>query len=378
MSPMTRCARFLSLLIPVVVLAMPADARDPRLYDSEEPGSVIVFPKFLAGLVTVDGVSLPVTEIEVGVVCPHHTVVNDDATTAVVDEFCAENQPVKIRFSWVCPAQEGVDSQICRQNNFDVLATVNGKVVFDPENLTITGSNSVNVAQPPCPMGYLIGHVINPANDQPIKFDGLIGDEVIRESATAVSAFNAIPIQAANETAVSGTRITTGTSVIGLSQLEFDGLNNHYKAVTGTIIGDVKFTNDPASGAFPIRSGSFLTLLTLDVLSDFPNYPTIVDIDWWNEGERLLSTSTEFICWAEYPLTMIDPNLTASQMGSRKGVFRSTLANKVSVFGITDSVGPVTLLGVVEELEGPTLLERTYFYPAFNNSDPVPTEFVTE
>ena len=92
----------------------------------------------------------------------------------------------------------------------------------------------------------------------------------------------------------------------------------------------------------------------------------------------MLSTSTEFICWAEYPLTMIDPNLTAAQMGSRKGVFRSTLATKVSTFGITDSAGPVTLLGVVEELEGPTLSERTYFYPAFNNSDPVPTEFVTE
>jgi hypothetical protein len=71
-------------------------------------------------MVVVDGVSLPQTEIEVGIVCPHRTVVNTDGTTTIVNESCAEHQPVKIRFSWVCPAFQGIDSQICRQNNFDV------------------------------------------------------------------------------------------------------------------------------------------------------------------------------------------------------------------------------------------------------------------
>jgi hypothetical protein len=367
--------------------------------DSEEPGSAIVFAKFLRGLVVVDGVSLPQTEIEVGIVCPHHTA----ADGTIVNEFCAEHQPVKIRFSWVCPAFQGIDSQICRQNNFDVFGSVNGKIVFDPENLTLTGSNSVNVATPPCPMGYLIGWVINPANDQPVKFDGLVGDQVIREAPNAVSAFNAIPIQAADEasssfgtTPVVGTSvITTGTSVVGLPQLEFDGVIGHYKAVSHTIMGDVKFTNDPASAAFPIRSASFLTLLTLDVLSDFPNNPTLVNINWWNESnalspnsplsEKLLSTSLEFICWTEIPLTMIDPNLTASQMGTRKGVFRSTQATKVGFAGVADTTGPATLLGIVETLEGgvgglvpPAPFTRSYFYPTFNNSDPVATSFQFE
>jgi hypothetical protein len=386
-------ARFLLFLIPAIALAMPADARDPRLYDSQEPGSVIVFPKFLRGLVVVDGVSLPQTEIEVGIVCPHHLVTNPDGTTTLVNETCAEHQPVKMRFSWVCPAFQTMDSQICRQNNFDVFGTVDGKIVFDPENLTILGSNSVNSAVPPCPMGYLIGWVINPANDQPVKFDGLIGDEVIREAPAMVSAFNAIPIQAADEFAVNnppGTTpiITTIDPFTGLPQLEFDGLDGHYKAVTHTVIGDVKFTNDPASGAFPIRSTSFLTLLTLDVKSDFPNNPVIVNINWWNESnslsptsplfEKLLSTSLEFICWTEITLTDIDPNLTASQMGTRKGVFRSTQATKVPFGGVGDHTGPVTLLGLVETLEGPNLVERSYFYPAFNNSDPVATEFQFE
>jgi hypothetical protein len=391
-----KCARSLFLIIPLVALAMPADARDPRLYDSQEPGSAIVFSKFLRGTVVVDGVSVPQTEIEVGIVCPHRTVVNADGTTSIVAEFCPEHQPIKIRFSWVCPAFQQIDSQICKQNNFDVFGTVNGKIVFDPENLTILGSNSVNAATPPCPMGYLIGWVINPANDQPIKFDGLIGDEVIREAPGAVSAFNAIPIQAADEAALNSipptvTPIGTGTSVVGLPQLEFDGVPGHYKAVSHTVIGDVKFTNDPASGAFPIRSASFLTLLTLDVLSDFPNNPTIVNINWWNESnslsptsplfEKLLSTSLEFICWTEIPLILIDPNLTASQMGTRKGVFRSTQANKVPFAGVQDVVGPVTLLAIIETLEGTDAVgnfTRTYFYPAFNNSDPVVTSFQFE
>jgi hypothetical protein len=63
----TKCALGLFFLIMVVALALPADARDRRLYDPHEPGSVIVFPEFVRGSVPVDGVSLPSTEIEVGV-----------------------------------------------------------------------------------------------------------------------------------------------------------------------------------------------------------------------------------------------------------------------------------------------------------------------
>src|ERR1700757_5160959 len=67
-----KCARFMLLLVPTLALAMPgfAQVRDATLLDSQEPGSVIVFPKFLTGTLVVDGVTLPATEIEVGIVCP--------------------------------------------------------------------------------------------------------------------------------------------------------------------------------------------------------------------------------------------------------------------------------------------------------------------
>src|SRR5467141_1391721 len=78
-------------LLPALALATPALA----LNDSEEPGSVIVFPKFInMPRVTVDGVlNIARTEIEVGVVCPPSVV-------AATPGFCAEHQPVKIRFHW--------------------------------------------------------------------------------------------------------------------------------------------------------------------------------------------------------------------------------------------------------------------------------------
>jgi hypothetical protein len=119
-------ARFLLFLVPAVGLAMPAfaQARSPLLNDSEEAGSVIVFPKFIQGEVLVDGVKKPQTEIEVGVVCPNGVT-------------CAENQKVKIRFHWVCGTTEAdiAASFVCKETDFDVTTTVFGRLCSTPTAL---------------------------------------------------------------------------------------------------------------------------------------------------------------------------------------------------------------------------------------------------
>jgi hypothetical protein len=98
-------------------------------------------------------------------------------------------------------------------------------------------------------------------------------------------------------------------------------------------------------------------LLTLDVKSNRPNNPVFVDLDFFGGNpsaignENQLSTSTEFICWEEIPITSINPDLTTTLMG-RKGVFVSDQAHKVGIFGIQDETGPTTLLGLGETLEG--------------------------
>ena len=369
-------ARLAGLLVPALALAAPAFAqvRPTTLSDGTEPGSVIIFPKVIAGTVALpEGAPAPVTEIEVGVVCPKGVV-------------CAEHQPVKIRFHWVCGTSEHnlAGSFICKETDFDVTATVFEKIVLDPQRRgrwrlwqglptkTVPGANCPATG-PANPGGYLIGWVINPANDRPIKFDGLIGDAVVRPNATAQASYNAIPIQA-DPALANAAQVTTN----GNGALLFDGAPGHYLAVTGQVLGDMRYTG--TTGA-TVSQGS-LTLLTLDVKSNRPNNPVFVDLDFFGGNpsaignENQLSTSTEFICWEEIPITQIDPNLITGLMG-RKGVFVSAPAAKVGIFGITDETGPTTLLGLAETQEGaagaPT---RASFSNLFNSSVPVATRFL--
>ena len=122
----TRGVRLAGLLVPALALAAPAFAqvRGPTLSDATEPGSVIVFPKFVNGSAVPlpDGGVAPITELEIGVVCPKGVT-------------CAEHQPVKIRFHWVCGTTEAnlAGSFICQETDFDVTATVFEKIVLVPD-----------------------------------------------------------------------------------------------------------------------------------------------------------------------------------------------------------------------------------------------------
>jgi hypothetical protein len=375
-------ARLAGVLLPALALAAPAFAqvRPATLNDATEPGSVIVFPKFIQGAVsTAEGANTPITELEIGVVCPKGVT-------------CSEHAPVKIRFHWVCGTSEAdlAGSFVCKETDFDVTATVFEKIVLTPNGETAgfytAGLPTKTVPAATCPNGggYLIGWVISPTNDKPIKFDGLIGDAVLRPgssttgSPTAQAGYNAIPIQA-DPALTNGATVATN----GNGALLFDGAAGHYQAVTGQVLGDIRYTNLTTGPTFTLGS---LTLLTLDVKSNRPNNPVFVDLDFFggnpsNIGnENQLSTSTEFICWEEVPITAISANLTTAVMG-RKGVFVSAPATKVQIFGITDEMGPTTLLGLAESLEGgvfpPTApWPRASFSNLFNSSVPVPTRFL--
>src|SRR5215813_13830662 len=226
--------RLAALVVPALALAAPAFAqvRDTKLGDSQEPGSVIVFPKFIKGTAALpEGGVVPRSEIEVGIVCP----------TGVV---CPEHQPVKIRFHWVCPTTEAnpAGSFICNETDFDVVGSVYEKLVLVPNAQgTADGVGTRFVPAPQCPRGYLIGWVIN-TSDQPIKFDGLIGDGVLRESGAALASYVGIPIQA-DPALANGALITLG----GNGALFFDGAAGHYKAVTGRVLGDVRYSSAPTA-----------------------------------------------------------------------------------------------------------------------------------
>jgi hypothetical protein len=364
--------RLAALLVPALVVATPAFAqvRATTLSDSQEPGSVIVFPKFIQGIVSVDGLTTPRSELNIGIFCPKNVI-------------CPEHEPVKIRFHWVCGTREAnlAGSFVCEETDFDVTATVFEKIVLvsDGSNVGFYGAGLPTKIVPaaPCRSGYLIGWVISPSNDQPIKFDGLVGDADLRESGTALASYSAIPIQA-DPALANGAAVTTN----GNGALMFDGGAGHYHAVTGQVIGDVRYDVIPTTTA-PSETVALLTLLTLDVKSNRPNNPVFVDLDFFGGNpsqignENQLSTTTEFICWEEMPIRLIDGNLNSTFMG-RKGVVVSDQAMKVGIFGITDDSGPTTLLGLSETKEGTTAAfpERNAFHSLFNSSVPVATRFL--
>ena len=347
---------FVGLALLVAPAATMGQMVEPELNDSQEPGSVLVFPKFLRGTVaTPDQGTLARTEIEISATCPRGAT-------------CVDGQAVIIRAHWVCPAAllGGLPVTPCRETDFTVRTTVRGSLFFNPE-MAAPANASVPIA--PCAGGYLIAWVVD-NQGRPIKFDGLIGNAIIREVPDAAGAYNAIPIQAVS--------FLPNLALISLGQggsLVFDGLDGHYKAATGTVIGTVRYDRIGTATLGAVRTA--LTLLTLDVRSNDFNYPTVVDLDFFSTNEVLLSTSTAFTCWTEVPLAAIDPNLTETFMG-RKGLVQSAEAEKVPILGIADVAGPVTLLGLIETIEFPLVgpPTRGYFYSMYNDSRPVPTSFV--
>jgi hypothetical protein len=269
---------------------------------------------------------LPTTEIHIGVTCPQGVTCPEDSPT-----------PIKLEAHWVG-----------------------------------------NIPMPPCQHGYLLVFVVN-LFDQPIKFDGLIGDAVVRLSASAESAYDGVPVQAADTLpADTGNLITVGLNeVTGQSTLIFDGLNSDYAVLTGQLSGDVKFDNTTVS---PLYNRTSLVLLTLDVQSNFPNNPTFAQLTFYNAKRASTSTETNFVCWQRVALTELDASLNQTSQGSAEGSFVSGQAVKVQVWGIGDSTGPATLLGLVFTIERaqPGAPDREYITAPFNNSVPVPTRFALD
>jgi len=330
-------ATFLLLLGIALGPAMPSFAQAPEAISSasEEPGSVIVFPKFTKGTVVVDGVTRPQTEIEVRARCP------SGAT-------CTEDEPVKIRFHWVCPGNSDKASHyVCKETDFDVRLSVNGKASFNPENPDLL-ENSVGSAAP-CASGYLIGWVISPVTGRPIKYDGLTGSAILRDGRGAIQSYDAFAIQADRNLANRAEIATDIDPRTGTPALVFDGGAAHYQVVAGGIPEDLeyhKLTGPLATGNAP------LILLTLDVRLNRPNYPTFVDFDFRSEEGGLASTAWNFRCWTEIQHPAIDANFTLAGARNHNGVILAGRAEKVPFGPVSDIPGPVTLLGLVPADDG--------------------------
>jgi hypothetical protein len=354
-------AGFLTSLTIAVGIAVPARAQtpEPPASASEEPGSVIVFPKFMKGTVVVDGVTRAQTEIEVRVRCPSGTT-------------CTEDKPVNIRFHWVCPESQAAPKSVCKESNFDVPLSVNGKASFNPQDAKLMENNVGSVA--PCPSGYLIGWVISPVTERPIKYDALTGAAILRDDGGVIQSYGAITIKADPNLAARAEIATDIDPRTGTPALVFDGGAGHYQTVAGAVPTNLEYRK--LTG--PLSSNqAFLILLTLDVRVNRPNYPTFVDLDYRSDLGIRASTSWNFICWTEIQHPNIDANFTLAGAQNRNGVVLAGRAMKVPYAGISDIPGPVTLLGLVPTAEGRGRLttEPAYIVQRFDGSKPT-TVFV--
>jgi hypothetical protein len=355
------------------------------LADPSQPGSVLVWPKFTTGTVSVfpgtaGAFTAAKTLIELGAVCP--------AAAAP----CADNQTIHVHLHWVCgPTAAG--STVCPETDFNVQLTYGtssaGKITFNPAGVTGPGASDYNgstiVPIPPtgCIRGYLIGWAVDNF-DRPVKFDGLFGDSVQRSFGPDLQSESAIAIQAAaNITPIVPGSPTTTLPLIAVGtngSLPFTGAENAYQMVSGQLQGDVAFDSNTTA---PFHNGA-LIFLTLDVHSGLANHPTAVGLDFFNFNEAQLSTEFTFTCWGQAVLSVIDDNLTVDLFG------RQTLAGTpgarhdkgllISGQAIDTVTGTnVTLLGVFQVSEGPTggTANATVSHSVRpgNNSIPVPTTF---
>jgi hypothetical protein len=352
-----KSAGFLVLLTAALGIAAPclAQAPEPASSASGEPGSVIVFPKFIKGTVAVDGVTRPQTEIKVRARCPK-------------DITCAEDEPVKIRFHWVCPGSQDIAPKgVCKEVGFDVRLSVSAQESFNPEDPSLLGDNIGSIA--PCPRGYLIGWVISPITKRPIKYDALTGAALLRDGKGAIQSYEAFAIQADPNLATRAEIATDIDPRTGTPALVFDGGAGHYQAVAEAVPANLEYHK--LTG--PISSNeAFLVLLTLDVRVGRPNYPIFIDLDFRTDQGIRASTSWNFTCWTEIQNPNIDANFTLAGARTRIGVVLSGSAIKVPYRGISDIPGPVTLLGLVptDEGRGRQTVDPAYIIRRLDSSKP--------
>jgi hypothetical protein len=327
---------------------------------SGEPGSVIIFPKFLRGTVAVDGATRPQTEINVQAGCPSGAA-------------CPEDEPVKIKFHWICPGSPELAAKyVCKGSNFEVKLTVDGTASLNPEDPKLLENNVGSVA--PCPRGYLIGWVIDPATERPIKYDGLTGSAILRNGSGTIDSYEAVAIQADPNLATRAQIVTDIDSRTGASALVFDGGAGHYQAIAGAVTPNLEYREltGPRSS-----SGALLILLTLDVRLNRPNYPTSVDLDFHSSQGARASTSWDFRCWTEIENPSIDTNFALIGARTHNAFLISGQAIKVPFGGVSDIPGPVALLGLVpsDERRGRHTMDPVYVVQRFDSSKPT-TVFV--
>ena len=300
----------LGLAAPAAVWALPGS---PTIFHPQEPGSVLVFHKFIRGFVdSGDGTQLPASAFEISLQCPPEP---GASTTCGAIGVTSLIPSIPIHAHWVCPGDPTAVSPTCPDVDFVLHLTINGTVWISPEG-ALSGTDLV--PPPPCDKGFLILWVEFPEGT-PVSWNGLTGDAVVRHSdVTEVEAYTPVAIQA----------VPTAFDPTSTGQLDFDGV--FYQELTSGISGTLHYEDS--------NTQTFLTLLSLDIeLANLPNDVTSTAFNFYNAGEQLTSVNTSFVCWEEVELTAINGGLTTSTQGSAKGLFTGHTTSGQTLLGLIET-----------------------------------------
>src|SRR3990172_216262 len=249
-------------LAAVALFMMPSIGAEAAVYDSEVPGSVLIFPKF-------------------DISDAHQTYLRIKNLSGLTPQDVNE---ITLHYYYVCPSCDSAN----RIKKF---------TSKDAEWINVRRDN------PPCYQGYVIAWAesVFPLG-QRITHNYLIGDATIVKGADR-SSYDAIAIQ----------RSATAAPEIGGS-LDFDGVE--YSNVPSSSYFD--FWSTTVGTAYHTRD-SIVTLLSLDVNSGQENETTNVDFSCYDDKEWPFSANYEFHCWTEVPLSDIDSKFYKRELGADHG-----------------------------------------------------------
>ena len=309
------------------------------------PGTAIVFPKFKTGFVAP---GLAASTFEIGVVCPEGLLTPSGCSLP-------QNIGVKLALEWICPGtvQKGAAS-FCQSVDFELHTTLFGKLQFDANgNVTVApdpadvGPN--RITNPSCPEGYLIAYVVDTLG-RPIKFDGLVGEVVLRERPNTASALAGVTFQA--------------------QDMELDAdLKPRFLRAPTRIAGDVRYERSAAPTVI-----TSIILLDLNIRRNNDNPNIRMPIGLYRADESRVSTALHWTCWRQVRLTALDGGpFNQTRMGE-KGVIASlapaSIASACSGIGCAPDGEQVGVLAFVQTIERNGASE--YAYPLYGQGFPGP------
>lgn len=289
--PILTCTWCLTLMSSASALQLPPEPPASSVLTVSGKGSVLVFPYF-------DLVRKVIPDDGAG--GNHDDAPGGTTTVKTKTQIRISNtadDPVAVHLLYHCGVRNPPNRPVpyratCSSENRTIYLTGRETWVADVEDFF----------QPQCRQGYIVAYAADAIYyNREILWNHLTGSyRIIKPRPKRGMAEQAIAFE--------------GLEVNGDGVLNFNG-------VEFANLAAAHWSDFRATEFKPLR-GAELILLTLDVYSGGPNFPTRVLVNYWNERGDPLSAGHEFWCWDKVRLDHISNNFKAGNLGSIQGLLR--------------------------------------------------------